>query len=660
MKKVFILLLNFALGLSAKSVDLVEADKLFEKDLYDQALAKYESVEKKSSGDEKLMAMYRAVECEGLLFRYTEALKRIYSYKIPENDIWKARFLLLRAETAREFLNQYGYSLPQDIEENATEPEKLTRKEWLKRISKSYDEIWNLREKLINIPIKNEDYFIDIKKADLSYTPSFWDFIVLKWSEFLISNDEDNKNLPSAEDFINDKYEKKFSPSLISAEKIAVIYEESYNLKGNNRDEAREIWKLKRVLLPFSVSHLIEPFKNSNSIDNVILMLKNFINDFKTTLGKSEAGYELASLFNKRGDYKEAVEICQKIEKDFGYTKAAKKCEKLRNSIEMPSLTLSAITSAPPGKKSVSVNAKNIDTLFYRIYSTTIEDLKEKSSNENQKYNNWQFLKYINNNTLEKFLNYSKPIYSGSIKINYEKPYTYKNTELNLPDLKSGIYIIAVSNEDNFTAGNSIIQGTILNITELALIGSSGINGNPADFIFDPLNPSKNIMTNIFHLYTINPITGLPQPNTELKIYKRQNYQNIEEIQSLSDSNGILNLKLPVYINKDANNNYTIDPLAHKGDNYAWWRNEDYFYYNPPLPIEIFIETDRPIYRPGQKVEFKVTVLEKTKEGYKVYNGSDKIMAIARDSNYEEFFKKEISLNQMGSAAASFIIPTGK
>ena len=667
----------------ANAQALDEADKLFDKNTYDAALAKYEIVIKTGAGDEKLKAVYRAVECEALLFRYTEALKRAFAVKLPPEPVWKARFLLLRAEAGNEFLQQYGYSLPTDIEEGALEPEKRTKDQWLEEIAASYLELWDLRRTLVGVRLKDEGYFVDLKNADLSFTPTFWDFAALKWSDFARSNGAGKRAAykirgkskftalaervsgpenPPAEEFLAASYGKKFSSSLPAAEFMAVLFEESHNLPRAGREAAAEVWKIKRFLLPFSASHLVTPFKDHQAgLVSAIAALKNLMGSFSSELGKSEAGYETAVLLNQSGKYKETVELCRKVEKEFSGARAAGKCSKLKAQIEMPSLSLAGRFAPPPGKKALKFTAKNVNTVFFRLYRTSPEDLREKHEQDGYGRNQaWQNLRYISSKAVEKFLSYGRPEHSWSVNVKYKKEYSTETADAGTPALKPGIYVAVVSNEDSFTPGSSMIQAALINITRLALIGNSGIHGHPSEFLFDPANPNRQSFSEIFHIYSLNAVSGLPEADLEMQIFRRIHYGAYEKISARSGADGTLHMSFPVSLYHSSENHYGIDPLAERNGNYAWWPGEDYFSYYTPSPAEIFLETDRPIYRPGQKVKFKATVLLRIPGGYKVYDGQSKLYIAARDANYGEFFKKEFVLNKMGGAAGSFIVPSGK
>ncbi|HOX23610.1 MAG TPA: MG2 domain-containing protein, partial [Elusimicrobiales bacterium] len=103
-----------------------------------------------------------------------------------------------------------------------------------------------------------------------------------------------------------------------------------------------------------------------------------------------------------------------------------------------------------------------------------------------------------------------------------------------------------------------------------------------------------------------------------------------------------------------------LSPLAEYGRSLAYWTHDASFSYSVPAPVEIRLETDRPIYRPGQEVKFKATVLRLTASGYAAYDAPLKIQIIARDGNYNSFYSSSLDLNNMGSAAGQFTVPQGR
>ncbi|OGF66810.1 MAG: hypothetical protein A2Y62_21755 [Candidatus Fischerbacteria bacterium RBG_13_37_8] len=100
--------------------------------------------------------------------------------------------------------------------------------------------------------------------------------------------------------------------------------------------------------------------------------------------------------------------------------------------------------------------------------------------------------------------------------------------------------------------------------------------------------------------------------------------------------------------------------LALADKNYAYWSHPTYLYYYVPEPIQLHVDTDRPIYRPGQKVLVKETAVTRVPQGFKLYSGKSAIAVKAHDANGQEFFSYLKVPNEMGSVTTEFEIPTNR
>ena len=63
------------------------------------------------------------------------------------------------------------------------------------------------------------------------------------------------------------------------------------------------------------------------------------------------------------------------VEKDFPSTRAAKHCAKLRASIELPVLNLTAKFVPPRGRDALRVNSRNVDKVYARLYRADPEEV---------------------------------------------------------------------------------------------------------------------------------------------------------------------------------------------------------------------------------------------------------------------------------------------
>jgi len=637
---------------------LKDYDERFDKGLYQEALKGYESLLSSPQEDIRLKALYRAVECEALLFRYGEAAQRSLTAKLPQDPTWRGRFLIQRAELAREFLKQYGdASLDDRLEEVVKDLTRRTPEEWHQEAHTAFLQLWDLREKLVLTPISNEGYFVDLKGADTDTAPTLWDFAALRWTDYLLTQAPHKpESDPPVRAFLRQDYEGQFSRDAAPAALAAAVMEESSRLSAAGRAAAVEQWRIQRLLIPFTHSELVAASPDPEaSVDAATSILKAWMDSFREPPAKAQAGLEAARLLNGRNRYADTVQLCRRIEKVWPLSRAGRHCAKLRSQIELPVLNLSARFTPPPGQGALTVNTRNLGSVFFRLYRLDPRELLARQSRPNPQ--DWSALRNPDRELIESSAGRA-PDFSWKSTVSTNAAYAYADTTVSPPALGAGLYLALASGDKRFAPKSSLLSAAILNVTELFLITSAGAQGPERDFIFDPAGPNQRT-TPVVHFYTVNAVDGRATA-AALDTFRRENWNSVARLSLATDGSGMAQAQTAVPLTYQTGYSLSFDALAQAGASYAYGGNPVYFSHSVPAPIEVRLETDRPIYRPGQEVRAKVTVLRRIPRGYRVYDGTAAVSFMARDANSQEVFKKELKLNALGSAAVKFTIPTGR
>ncbi|HCC48367.1 MAG TPA: hypothetical protein DEQ38_09685 [Elusimicrobia bacterium] len=654
MKTLIALLLFPWLAHAAGGLD--KADELFAKARYEEALGLYAPAAR-LPGDGGLRALYRSAECEGLLFRYGEAAQRLADMKLPPDQLWRGRFLLLRADTGRQFLQQYGYSLPSDEQKGVKDVTKLTSAQWRKLVEADYDSLWALRGELLKYRLEGQDYFMDLKGAELSYTPTLWDFSALRWTGYLLSEAGHAGALPKAEPFVEPRYKADYSAGAAPALKAAAIFEEAAGLSSSSMDFAREYWRLERLMIPFSHAGLVASYDRAALRDRALRTLRGWGGAFKTALARSWAYYRAAAFEQEAGKFTEAVELCRKAEEEASGSRPAAQCAKLRAEIEMPKLELSASFAPPPGKKILQVNVRNLTEVYFRAYRTTPQELTSIGRYGDQ---GWGRVKYLQQDAVKEFLRKRRDL-EWKQKIDYPGPYQYKEQEVASPPLTKGLYVVVASGDSGFEDGASLMKAVTVNITDIFLLGTSGIKGDPEDFLYDPAAPARQASSDIFRLYAVNALNGKALPGADIDaFYHKSHYGGWQRTSLKTGADGAALFNYDFTVSYPSNEYFSIDPLLSYGGAYAYWNSQASAGLHVPPPVSLFTETDRPVYRPGQEVKFKVTALLRQPRGYRAYDGKGTVTVTARDANWQEIYTKTLPFTGLGSAAGAFKVAEGR
>lgn len=678
MKKLRMLLAGLCLipaALSAQS--LTAADDAFEQGNFTQAKAAYQTALATAADDARLKAQLRIVACDYYLGEYLNAAKAVYGYELPADPVWKARFLLYRIQTAERVKNTYRRILADsETVSNSSEEDlsKLTAKQWESKISEAYEDLWALRDALINAPVEKETLVLDIQDTDTRRFPTLFDIVVNNWKNELSVSAV--RPLLRAENFVTAEYK---IPERIqnNMEKLSSILETASKLDGKNRQDAKIFWQVDRILLPFDYP---QNFRSENRVKDseqavklletisgfnakkpgFFARLKGYVVPAKTDYAKAYAAFRAAQLLNDSAQYQQAVTMCAYADKELGKNYFTQACAELADNIRAPQLSFSSPVMNPnPADILLSARARNIANVYVRIYKTTPEQLKTfytKQYGSSRRYtptiNSWNYLTELRRETMESLIGQT-PYKTLAGSVSYDKPYDYKELPLKLPELEKGFYIVLLADDEAFSAKGAPVTGAVLNVTDLALFVSAAIDGNPEDYRVTPASKVRTQNPDVFRVYAMNLQTGEPVQNVALTMFTE--WKGTQE-HGKTNENGLFSLPRKITVGADRNNSYFINPLAEKDGSYAFANRPVYFHYYGNAPVQLYVETDRGIYRPGQKVHYAVNVFETAARGLKTLS-SGRVKMTIRDVNYEPVHTATLTLNDMGTAAGEFILP---
>ena len=657
MKKLVLLAaLLCPMTLSAQS-----ADELFEQNNFAQALTAYQQQTQTLTGPALYKAQLRVIASQFNLGEYLNAAKSAYSYPLPQEAVWKARFLLYRIATAERVQNTYRPILSKS-DETSEDLEKLSPAQWEDKINENFEMLWTLRKELISAPIAQETLILNLQDTDEQAIPTLFDFVVLQWKERL-QNQAPALPLRAA-DVLTLSYKEPL-PQKNDLQKLLAILGQAAQLGGKNRASARIIWETDRITLPLEQpAHFTFDNKEKQRAHAIELLQmlsgytpqkKSFFNKLtdlltaeKADYGKAYAAFQAATWLNNSQEYAQAVSVCDWATAHLENNYYTQSCAALAKEIRTPVLNVdSADMSQDPANTRWQVRLRNAEKVFMRLYKISEEDLK--NWNNEKKPRSWDYLTYISSDNIPQLLE-RQPLAAQEKSITYDKPHTYATQQFVLPPLsKPGFYAVAFSVEPMFTSHKTPVQAVVFNATDLALFITTGIEDNPATY---HTTQSKTLSPNIFRIYTVNLKTGEAVPNATINYFT--DWKGTLS-SGQTDTNGLLTLARKIQLNGKSSS-YSIQPRAVQADDMAFVTRSASFYFHPSAPIKLFTETDRAIYRPGQTVQLAVYGFEEIGRGLKTLT-NQKVSLTVRDINGEKVLDKTLSLNNYGTAQTSFALP---
>ncbi|MDO6760874.1 MG2 domain-containing protein [Tamlana sp. 2_MG-2023] len=487
-------------------------------------------------------------------------------------------------------------------------------------------------------PLENYSALIKKQGNSSKLRPTLFDFLSHNALEFYQTNEthitqpaykfvlDDPKYLGDAEQFSTLKIESKDSTSLqLNALKIhkALI---DFHLKDKNHEALSDV-DIARI--NFVYHHATFDDKEKLKLEALKKASKNIENhessglyDFEiaSTYYEQSKTYSPKTNEDNRWKAKEAVTLCDQVIKTHPNSRAAEKCKILKAQIEDLNLQITTEKYLPVAKASrLLITYKNLDSLQFHVYKLseqqveTYDDLYRKD----QKLS---------------FLEELKPTTSWLSKLRDEHDYQTHTTEVVLPKLNNGKYLVfAKVKKDEDTFAFAHIQ-----VTDFALVETE---------------------TKAFKLFQIiNRNNGAPIANAQVELSYFPQNSRTRETKTFETNNWgqfkiekgedwYRNIKLKVTKSEET---------AHFGEYYL---NKSYKQQNEnPTKYKSFIFTDRSIYRPGQTVYFKAIAMQIT-AGKSQVLASRPILATLHNVNNEKVTQLKLKTNDFGSVSGEFILP---
>lgn len=381
--------------------------------------------------------------------------------------------------------------------------------------------------------------------------------------------------------------------------------------------------------LNFVAEHAI--FDNKEAL--LLETLKSASSAWKSHEVSALYNFEIATIYNQQGvrynsksnpdvrwKVKEALDICNASIKEFPNSIGAKKCESLKSTILDDAVHLTSETVIPNNEFSrFLVRYKNINQLNFSIYNVGITEIKSF----NKIYKQDEKLKFLTSKTV--FTQWSS-------RLKDENDYQLHSTEIVVPKLKNGHYIIlAKAKSDNKTFAVQTLQ-----VTNFVVVDKS--------------------VTNQIIYQIIDRTNGAPQTAVSLEMRYKTDYNGSFKLTKLiSDSQGFITLdktkkrfmNLSLALSKNQKTGY-FDGY----NTYASGLNNTH----QSTSYKPFLFTDRSIYRPGQVVYFKGIATQKTENKTQLYINQKATIRLI-NVNGEVVKELELKTNDYGSVHGEFIIP---
>ncbi len=307
-----------------------------------------------------------------------------------------------------------------------------------------------------------------------------------------------------------------------------------------------------------------------------------------------------------------------------------RRCDYIAQSIEAPEYDLSSMKSDAPSRRSLLVTHRNLQALAFRAYPVDLVRRVESARDYNL-LPRWDEVREL--------LKSARPAAEWRAELPATPDYRTHRTFVTPPALKPGLYLVAASAKPGFPDARNRIQAVGIVVGDLVLLARDDGEGGQ-------------------EVQAVSGATGRPVAGADVMLYRwdwQRGHQRTETKRTGDDG--------AVRFTRPGGEGGSFFFLARKGEEVAL--DEDYRgFYTPQKPAErtaSLVYTDRSIYRPGQKLYWKVLAYRGRGDlgRFQALSGAAVSVSLC-DLNNQKVADATVTTNGYGTASGEFQIPPGR
>ncbi|MCX7944671.1 MAG: MG2 domain-containing protein [Deltaproteobacteria bacterium] len=324
-----------------------------------------------------------------------------------------------------------------------------------------------------------------------------------------------------------------------------------------------------------------------------------------------------------------AHRIAAECQKRFLSSIGSKMCYTKQKIIESPSYEVAGMSVDKVNQRSVLVSYKNLRRIYLRAYKLDFFSLLNKS---------YDYYLLPQSRQLDNIVFGSKPDFEWSEELEETKDFQVHKKYIIPPFKEKGLYLIALSARKNFPKNDNVIKGIYMIISDMVI-------------------ELRNDYDSSLKVRVIDGNNGAPIQDVEVCLY-RYDWKAGHKKDQCDKSNTFGNVKF-----SSSYDSSTYFLVARKGKDFTTDMQYVYFYnrLHTHAYDRTIIFTDRSIYRPLQKIKWKIVHFygDGMKGKYEVVPNR-KLEVFLYDYNRQVVDKKEVITNEFGTASGEFTIPLGR
>jgi uncharacterized protein YfaS (alpha-2-macroglobulin family) len=358
--------------------------------------------------------------------------------------------------------------------------------------------------------------------------------------------------------------------------------------------------------------------------------LQQIYENYPGTLSASKAILAVAALYENQMKYNQALDYYDKVISNYSkYNDSLYLAKEAFKRIKDPQAGLYVpMVYKPSDDKKLGLVTRNLKSLDFKVFKIKLEDFFEKIGS----------VEAIDLYTIPKT---TPVVKSWSLKIEEKFDHEIINRQIEADIKENGAYIIEAS-------GKNVTIRSLMIVSDMSLVAKRS-SSNDLYWVTDALKGQPVSKAAIYL-------------GTKRKYGKRENLQTQTSIQvtdysyfskvskRTTDDAGILFSE-----STSGKNSEESFAVAVKGDRYALSQCWSGYYYGWRTGPFIYVQTDRPVYRPAQTVSFKAVMRDYDGKRYN-YKTDENVRVTVYDAQNKKIKTLETKTNEFGSINGSFML----
>jgi uncharacterized protein YfaS (alpha-2-macroglobulin family) len=623
-----------------KRLDQLVSEEKFEEAAKEAARLREEA---KKAGDDSgwAWALIKEVQLRIALHGYETSVRFLKEETWPESRIERDMLELFYAQSLTTYYEAYSWEINRRERVEAKGPVDLkawTRDQIFEEAWTTLLRVWDDRGRLQDFAPKDfpdywspGDYPAGIRStlrdsvvylmARLLIDTGFW--TPRQTNELFLLNLEALTGDPAAEKSAADILK---SPASHPLEKIAALLGEHESFcRRSGRPEGALEARLERL------QALYESFTQEEDRSHILKRLAEFLPKYRSypwwAMGqavmaewtRSESAAD--SLIRARRLAQEGVDA-------YPNSPGGRRCLNIVKSLEAPHYSVEIMLTDAPGKRSIRVTHRNLDRLFFRAYPVDLME-RIRTSKDYNLFPEWQEAQAV----LEK----ARPAAAWKSDLPATPDYKDHKTYFDLPPgLAAGTYLIFASAREDFVRKKNLIEAHPVMVADIVVLKRGGASQGGVEAL------------------VLSGETGVPVAEAKVDLYAFDWQRGHTLIESrMTDAEG----RAP-FASRRRSGPFFL--LARKEKDMVLDSSYLYLYgrERPRNILSALVYTDRSIYRPGQKLYWKVLAYAGRPDIGQVKPAANSPVTVwLEDINGQRVADAVRTTNDFGTASGEFMIP---